>query len=164
MNIQTYHTYCSLFIMQLIYYPQQQRFATAINRFVTLSFELHLLWTCSAFGVSLSETSVWPDFALSLRNDVGLGDFVRWINCSILSPALDWNEFDFHFGDIMKTPNILSVSGSVYSFCINPLSANPTKSSNTLKQFVGKLPTNCLSVFDHFVILALKGLRTLDSS
>ena len=41
----------------------------------------------------------------------------------------------------------------------NPLSANPTKWSNTLKQFVGKLPTNCLSVFDHFVGLALKGLN-----
>ena len=43
----------------------------------------------------------------------------------------------------------------------NPLSANPTKWSNTLKQFVGKLPTNSLSVFDHFVILALKGLTIL---
>ena len=41
----------------------------------------------------------------------------------------------------------------------NPLSANLTKWSNTLKQFVCNLPTNCLSVFDHFVILALKGLR-----
>ena len=40
----------------------------------------------------------------------------------------------------------------------NPLSANPTKWSNTLKQFVSKLPTNCLSVFDHFVGLLLKGL------
>ena len=40
-----------------------------------------------------------------------------------------------------------------------PLSANPTKWSNTLKQLVGNLPTNCLSVFDHFVKLALKGLR-----
>ena len=40
---------------------------------------------------------------------------------------------------------------------INPLSANPTKWSNTFKQFVGKLPTNRLSVFDHFVGLALKG-------
>ena len=29
----------------------------------------------------------------------------------------------------------------------------------TLKQFVGNLPKNCLSVFDHFVELALKGLR-----
>ena len=41
----------------------------------------------------------------------------------------------------------------------NPLSAKSAKWLNTLKQFVGKLPTNCLSVFDHFVGLALKGLR-----
>ena len=36
----------------------------------------------------------------------------------------------------------------------NSFSANLTKWSNTLKQFVG-----CLSVFDHFMGLALKGLR-----
>ena len=41
---------------------------------------------------------------------------------------------------------------------VNPLSVNPKKWSNTLKQFVGKLATNCLSVFDHFVIFALKTL------
>ena len=41
---------------------------------------------------------------------------------------------------------------------INPLSANPTKGSNTLKQFACNLPTNCLNVFDHFVGFALKGL------
>ena len=40
----------------------------------------------------------------------------------------------------------------------NPLNANFTKWSNTLKKFVGNLATNCLGVFDHFVILALKGL------
>ena len=44
---------------------------------------------------------------------------------------------------------------------VNPLTANPTKWSNTLKQFVGKLTTNCLSVFDHFVNLALKELTIL---
>ena len=43
---------------------------------------------------------------------------------------------------------------------VNPLSANPTKWPNTLKQFVGKLATNCLSVFGHFVNLALIGLRS----
>ena len=43
----------------------------------------------------------------------------------------------------------------------NPLGASPTKWSNTLKQFVGILPTNCLSVFDHFVGLARKGLNFL---
>ena len=43
--------------------------------------------------------------------------------------------------------------------CHIPLSANPTW-SNTLKQFVGRLLTNCLSVFYRFVWLALKGLNT----
>ena len=48
-------------------------------------------------------------------------------------------------------------------YSINPLIANPTKWPNTLKQFVGKLPTNCLSVFDHFVKFALKGLSMSDA-
>ena len=42
---------------------------------------------------------------------------------------------------------------------INPLSAKFIKWSKTLKQIVGKLPTICLSVFDHFSGLALKGLK-----
>ena len=41
---------------------------------------------------------------------------------------------------------------------VNPLSAKFIKWSNTLKQIVGKLPTICLSVFDHFSGLAFKGL------
>ena len=40
----------------------------------------------------------------------------------------------------------------------NPFSASLTKWPNTLKQFVAKLLTNCLSVFGHFVKLAIKGL------
>ena len=48
-----------------------------------------------------------------------------------------------------------------YKNFLNPLSANFTKWSNTLKQFLGKLPTNCLSVLDHFVGLALKGLTLI---
>ena len=35
----------------------------------------------------------------------------------------------------------------------------PKKWSNTLKQFAYNLPTNFLSMFDHFVGLALKWLR-----
>ena len=50
-----------------------------------------------------------------------------------------------------------------YDQPFNPLNANITKWSNTLKQFVGKSPTNYLSVFDHFVGLALKGLINLFS-
>ena len=38
---------------------------------------------------------------------------------------------------------------------------NITKWPNTLKQFVGKLPTNCLSVSDHFVGLVYKGLTVI---
>ena len=44
---------------------------------------------------------------------------------------------------------------------VNPLRVNFTKWSNTPKQFVGKLLANCLSVFDHFVVLTLKGLRLI---
>ena len=66
------------------------------------------------------------------------------------------------FGLFSRSENIKnshpSVHNSFLSSGVNPLSANPTKWSNTLKQFVGFLPTNCLSVFDHFVGLALKGL------
>ena len=45
---------------------------------------------------------------------------------------------------------------------INLLSANLKKLPNTFKQFVDNLPTNCLSVFDHFVKLALKELTLKD--
>ena len=38
-----------------------------------------------------------------------------------------------------------------------PLSANLTKWSKTVKQFVSNLPTNCFSLFDRFVEFVLKG-------
>ena len=46
----------------------------------------------------------------------------------------------------------------MYKLFLNPLSGNFTKWPNTLRQFVGNLPTNWLSVFGYFVGLALKGL------
>ena len=46
---------------------------------------------------------------------------------------------------------------------MNPLSANPTKWSNTLNQFVGNLPTNCLNAFDYFVGLGMKGLKHVNN-
>ena len=53
-----------------------------------------------------------------------------------------------------------SILNSYRSQFDNLLSANPTKWSNTLKQFAdeSKLPTNCLGVFDHFMGLVIKGL------
>ena len=59
----------------------------------------------------------------------------------------------------METRPNLNVRQTFCEGSINPLSANPTKWSNTLKQFVGKLSTNFLSVFDHFDGLAIKGLK-----
>ena len=44
-------------------------------------------------------------------------------------------------------------------FPFNSLSANPTKWSSILKQFVGNFPTNCLSAFDHFVGLTFKQVK-----
>ena len=46
----------------------------------------------------------------------------------------------------------------IFTIRFNPLSANFTKWSIILKQLVGNLPTNCLSVFGHFVGLVLEGL------
>ena len=42
---------------------------------------------------------------------------------------------------------------------IKPLSANPTEWSNILKTIPRLLPTNCLSVIEHSVGLALKELK-----
>ena len=49
----------------------------------------------------------------------------------------------------------------IFRHVLNPVSANPLKWSNTLQQFVGKLSTNCLNVFDHFWGLALKGINRI---
>ena len=62
-----------------------------------------------------------------------------------------------------KEKNEITVSCSMFHCDIIPihisfLSAKFIKWSNTLKQIVGNLPTICLSVFDHFSGLALKGL------
>ena len=63
---------------------------------------------------------------------------------------------------ILKSFSIVSsASHDFFVVTLSPLIANPTKWPNKLKQFVGKLPTNCLSVFGHFVNLALKGLKCI---
>ena len=58
----------------------------------------------------------------------------------------------------LKQVHICIIFNALPQVTINPFSANFTKQSYTLKQFVGNLSTNCLSVFDHLVGLALKGL------
>ena len=53
--------------------------------------------------------------------------------------------------------NVTSPQKWVRTININPLSANPTKWPQSRQS--RKLPTNCLSVFGHFINLALKGLK-----
>ena len=60
-----------------------------------------------------------------------------------------------------KIQGTRTMRGILHVHGLNSLSANPTKWPNTLKQFVGKLPTNCLSASDHFVELALKGFNSM---
>ena len=59
-------------------------------------------------------------------------------------PSNNWKKYSFWRNCWLKAHTIW------FAKIINPLSTNPTNWSNT---------TNCLSVFDHFVGLALKGLK-----
>ena len=62
-------------------------------------------------------------------------------------------------GELTATQSIMRiVTDNSQRLKLNPLSANPIKWLNTLKQFVSKLPMNYLSVFDHFDGLVLKRL------
>ena len=87
--------------------------------------------------------------------------FLKTNNCltnvSFLHPLKTRENLRF-FG-VFKGYKIVTWSRNGIKF--NPSSSNPTKWSNTLKQFVGKWPTNCLCVFDHFVGLELEGLMIL---
>ena len=90
-----------------------------------------------------------------------------WRFFSIFIVDFEYGFFCCKYRGIMSTPNrryIFNINKKntrtmLFHIYFNPLSANFTKWSNTLKQFVGHFPTNYLSVFNHFVKLALKGLR-----
>ena len=88
-------------------------------------------------------------------------------NIPILFPLKTPRNLNFYSSwNHQKTTGFLMISGGieVKVFCCFQrvwdgnighkwfylLSANPTNWSNTLKQFVYNLSTNCLSVFDHF--------------
>ena len=65
-------------------------------------------------------------------NEKGLGEFLSrgWANSAFLFLTCKCI-FSYYVFFLWRT------------IMINPLSANTTKCSNTLKQFVGNLPTNC---------------------
>ena len=90
--------------------------------------------------------------------------FISTINLRKAKLALFWLITESILAEIGTTKvedqNCANYPFEDQNWVINPLSTNFTKWSNTLKQFVGKLATNRLSVFDHFVRLALKGLTS----
>ena len=57
----------------------------------------------------------------------------------------------------VKRLNLINIRSKIWQQLLNPLNANFTKWSNTLKQ----IADDCLSVFDHLVGLALKGLMNV---
>ena len=71
------------------------------------------------------------------------------------SPQNYCDNFSIFFAQFIFIQDCIFMLGML---TVNPLRASFTKWSNRVKQIVSKLPTNCLSVFDHFVGLALKGL------
>ena len=77
-----------------------------------------------------------------------------------------YGQFLSHLGEIPAKPSEIpprqAFDGRLDHSHINALYFS--KWSNTLKQFVGKLPANCFSVFHHFVVLALKGLKMAGSN
>ena len=103
-------------------------------------------------------------------------------NVSVLDPPNHLRQFDANCGNIRYVSDPLHDITSILQktshceFCknnpslrwlylqknFNPLNANPQKWIKTLEQFVGNLPTNCLSLFDHFVMLALKWLKSME--
>ena len=94
-----------------------------------------------------------------------------YIPSLLLIVTLHFTYIERKIGKISKSQNIMiTIVSKNFLFLlllllatsnVNPLNFNFPKWSNTLKQFVGKLPTIFLSVFDHFVGLTLKGLKTI---
>ena len=61
----------------------------------------------------------------------------------------------------LLTLNLLRKRDNLSAYPQNGRTHSNNSSPISLKQFVGKLVTNCLSVFDHFVKLVLKGLTCM---
>ena len=59
------------------------------------------------------------------------------------------------FSDVFRGYSNKAVAWNRLMCLTNSLSDKPTKWQNRSKQFVSNLPTKCLSVFDHFVGMAL---------
>ena len=109
-------------------------------------------------GKSFSETGLVGllENAVQIFKNALMYELVNEVD-KILIPVLearrDFNKLQLLHKNLSEGYNKIIATVSY----LNSLSVNPIKWSNTLKQFVVNLPANFLSVFDHFVALALKG-------
>ena len=99
-------------------------------------------------------------FMFSLHSLILLVTKQSFTSTSILNGSVYMNKTCqcWHYENVSSSEG--NNESTVFIFFFNHLSANLTKWSNRLKQFFGKLPTNCLSAFDYFVGLAFKRLIT----
>ena len=112
-----------------------ERFKTNVNIWIGWVYNVQILICFYKMGTLAFPQFINKQSTLNLLKYCGVGFTIQW-----------------HFWFI-KTIIIHHLKS------MNPLSANPAKCSNTIKQLVGKLPTNCLSVLDHVVGLTIKGLK-----
>ena len=115
------------------------KFVTSYDKNVLTAFQIFLL-SCHESHL-VNET--FHDISYSLSS------LIQCRNCIVPYTVLNFHLFIFCI--------FVFKIGSFYN-CFNCLSANLRKWSNTLKQFVGNLLKNCVSVFDRFVNLAPKQL------
>ena len=102
-----------------------------------------------------------------LKNDASFSWILSWLFLFYTS----WKRqksFGFILGSFQRiwkeNIGLKLLNINIFLEYVNPLRTSPTKWSNTLRQFVGKLPTTCLSVFGHFVGLELKQVKFLTES
>ena len=120
----------------------------SLIRYAFACYVEHLCNILNLFGVKrVTSFEVIMMYSWQTRNMIGYWYVVDHVGFEYGSCY--WDGIIFGLKSICRIRNV------------NPLIINPTKWSNTLKQFVRNLPANCLSVFDHFVGLALKGLKYL---
>ena len=81
----------------------------------------------------------------------------RWEVCNSKPSLFQWEKNGERSSELINLAFLFTADGC----CINPLSANPANWSNKLKQFVCKSRQIVLSVFDHFLGLALKVLKRM---
>ena len=116
--------------------------ANCISQFITTIIKSEISKFALLKWKKIHSTWLKKNFRFAIQN---------WLKLHYKIFTVAEGNFEIYFSQMLLCNN----QKSQFEVQLNPLSAKPTKWSNTLKQFVGNLPTNFLSVLDHFVKFAL---------